>query len=121
MVKWFQISFADAVIYVYDNNSSFVTAETERRAGEVVMYEHQQWNVIKRMFFEVDANGLWWHLYRWECTGKGLGDIKDIADMIVGNQLSSTFFEENKRIFHNFRNSIVRCKCCYWLSRWYSR
>lgn len=30
------------------------------------------------------------------------------ADMVIGDRLSSTYFEENKRPFHNFGNSIVR-------------
>ena len=30
------------------------------------------------------------------------------ADMVVGDRLSSTYFEENKRPFHNFGNSLVR-------------
>ena len=30
------------------------------------------------------------------------------ADMVVGDRLSSTYFTENKRPFHNFGNTIVR-------------
>lgn len=105
----------DAVIYVYDNNSSDHTDEIARKAGAVVRYEYQQGkgNVIRRMFREIDA----------ECYIMVDGDdtypadnapelveqvIKYKADMVVGDRLSSTYFEENKRPFHNFGNSIVR-------------
>ena len=30
------------------------------------------------------------------------------ADMVIGDRLSSTYFKENKRPFHNFGNKIVR-------------
>ncbi len=105
----------EAVIYVYDNNSSDGTAALAERAGAVVRYEYQQGkgNVIRRMFREIDA----------ECYIMVDGDdtypaeygrqmvalvLEKNADMVVGDRLSSTYFEENKRPFHNFGNSLVR-------------
>ena len=103
------------VIYVYDNNSKDGTAEIARAAGAVVRHEYQQGkgNVIRRMFREIDA----------ECYLMADGDdtypaehapemidlvLNRQVDMVVGDRLSSTYFEENKRPFHNFGNWIVR-------------
>ncbi|WP_022748657.1 glycosyltransferase family 2 protein [Lachnobacterium bovis] len=115
VVSDFKKQLPEAVIYVYDNNSSDGTDEIARRAGAIVRYEYQQGkgNVIRRMFAEIDA----------ECYVMVDGDdtypadqvqplvdkvLNKKADMVVGDRLSSTYFEENKRPFHNFGNSIVR-------------
>lgn len=105
----------EAVIYVYDNNSTDSTDKIARQAGAVVRYEYQQGkgNVIRRMFREIDA----------ACYIMTDGDdtypaesaremaelvLKQKADMVVGDRLSSTYFKENKRPFHNFGNALVR-------------
>lgn len=115
VVTDFRKQLPEAVIYVYDNNSTDGTDEIARKAGAVVRYEFQQGkgNVIRRMFAEIDA----------QCYVMVDGDdtypadqVKQMvdkvlinrADMVVGDRLSSTYFEENKRPFHNFGNSIVR-------------
>lgn len=115
VVKDFKKALPEAVIYVYDNNSSDHTDEIARGAGAVVRYEYQQGkgNVIRRMFREIDA----------ECYVMADGDdtypaevapamvekvLKKKVDMVVGDRLSSTYFTENKRPFHNFGNSLVR-------------
>ena len=104
-----------SVIYVYDNNSTDNTAQIAKEAGAVVRKEHQQGkgNVIRRMFREIDA----------ECYIMVDGDdtypaeyapemiqkvLENKVDMVVGDRLSSTYFTENKRMFHNFGNSLVR-------------
>ena len=106
---------SDSVIYVYDNNSVDNTAKIARNGGAVVRHEYQQGkgNVIRRMFREIDA----------ECYLMVDGDdtypaeaaldmIKPVlekkVDMVVGDRLSSTYYSENKRPFHNFGNSLVR-------------
>lgn len=105
----------EATIYVYDNNSTDNTDKIAKEAGAVLRYEYQQGkgNVIRRMFFEIDA----------ECYLMVDGDdtypatnarelvdkvLHRKVDMVVGDRLSSTYFSENKRPFHNFGNSIVR-------------
>ena len=115
VVSDFRETLPEAVIYVYDNNSSDGTDEIARRAGAVVRYVRQQGkgNVVRRMFQEIDA----------ECYIMVDGDdtypaseagamAEDVivkgADMVIGDRLSSTYFEENKRPFHNFGNSFVR-------------
>lgn len=115
VVKDWQSSLPEAVIYVYDNNSTDRTDEIAREAGAVVRYERRQGkgNVIRRMFREIDA----------ECYVMVDGDdtypaeagpemVRDVleggADMVVGDRLSSTYFTENKRPFHNFGNSFTR-------------
>ena len=102
-------------IYVYDNNSSDATALVAMAAGAIVRHEYQQGkgNVMRRMFREIDA----------ECYVVVDGDdtypaksapemidkvLNRQCDMVVGDRLSSTYFEENKRPFHNFGNVLVR-------------
>ncbi len=111
----FKSVLPEATIYVYDNNSNDGTDEIARRAGAVVRYEHQQGkgNVIRRMFSEIDAECYLMvdgdDTYPAEAAREMVDKIfNDRADMIVGDRLSSTYFEENKRPFHNFGNSIVR-------------
>ena len=105
----------EAVIYVYDNNSSDDTAKIAAAAGAVVRHEHMQGkgNVIRRMFRDIDAEAYimvdgddtypaeYGRQMVEEVLGKNM-------DMVVGDRLSSTYFEENKRPFHNFGNSLVR-------------
>ncbi len=115
VVKDFKAALPEAVIYVYDNNSKDGTDEIARKAGAVVRYEYQQGkgNVIRRMFREIDAECYVMtdgdDTYPAEEAGK-LCDavLKRNADMVVGDRLSSSYFEENKRPFHNFGNSLVR-------------
>lgn len=104
-----------AVVYVYDNNSTDGTDEIAKVAGAVVRYEHQQGkgNVIRRMFSEIDAECYVMvdgdDTYPAEAAGEMVREVLEKqADMVVGDRLSSTYFEENKRPFHNFGNSIVR-------------
>ena len=115
VVTDFKRELPEATIYVYDNNSTDGTDKIAEAAGAVVRYEYQQGkgNVIRRMFRDIDA----------ECYIMTDGDdtypaeyAREMADkvlyrnvdMVVGDLLSSTYFEENKRPFHNFGNSIVR-------------
>ena len=105
----------EATIYVYDNNSSDQTAELARGAGAIVRQEFKQGkgNVIRRMFREIDAKC--YLMVDGDDTypaeyGKEMADkvLKNNSDMVVGDRLSSTYFEENKRPFHNLGNSLVR-------------
>jgi len=105
----------EATIYVYDNNSTDGTAEIARNAGAIVRHEYQQGkgNVIRRMFREIDAQAYLMvdgdDTYPADCA-REMADLVLYrqADMVVGDRLSSTYFTENKRPFHNFGNSIVR-------------
>lgn len=105
----------EAVVYVYDNNSSDNTAELARQAGAVVRHEYSQGkgNVIRRMFREIDARCYLMidgdDTYPLDCAREMVDRVlHHNADMVVGDRLSSTYFTENKRPFHNFGNSIVR-------------
>lgn len=105
----------EAVIYVYDNNSSDKTVELAQKAGATVRYEYMQGkgNVIRRMFREIDAecyimvdgDDTYPMEYAPEMVEKVLAHN---ADMVVGDRLSTTYFTENKRPFHNMGNSLVR-------------
>jgi glycosyltransferase involved in cell wall biosynthesis len=115
VVKDFKRVLPEAVIYVYDNNSSDGTAEIAAAAGAVVRHEYQQGkgNVIRRMFGEINAccyvmaDGD--DTYPAESAREMVDKVLyRNADMVVGDRLSSTYFEENKRPFHNFGNTIVR-------------
>lgn len=115
VVNDFKTALPEAIIYVYDNNSTDGTDEIARKAGAVVRYEHQQGkgNVIRRMFRDIDA----------QCYIMADGDdtypaefakemvdkvLNRNVDMVVGDRLSSTYFQENKRPFHNLGNALVR-------------
>lgn len=116
VVSDFRRVLPDATIYVYDNNSADDTVKIAKEAGAVVRHEYMQGkgNVIRRMFREIDA----------ECYIMVDGDdtypaenamamanlvMNKNVDMVIGDRLSSTYFSENKRPFHNFGNDIV-CK-----------
>ncbi|MEF2878606.1 MAG: glycosyltransferase family 2 protein [Blautia sp.] len=115
VIKDWKAELPEAVIYVYDNNSTDHTDEIARAAGAVVRYEYQQGkgNVIRRMFREIDAQC--YIMIDGDDTypaemGRKMTDkvLYRNVDMVVGDRLSSTYFEENKRPFHNFGNSLVR-------------
>lgn len=115
VVEDFKRVLPEATIYVYDNNSKDHTDEIAREAGAVVRYEYQQGkgNVIRRMFREIDAHCYIMidgdDTYPAEFAPEMVEQVlKYGVDMVVGDRLSSTYFEENKRPFHNFGNSLVR-------------
>ncbi len=105
----------EAVIYVYDNNSTDKTVELAAEAGAVIRHEYMQGkgNVIRRMFREIDAECYIMvdgdDTYPLDCAGEMVDKVlMHNADMVVGDRLSSTYFTENKRPFHNLGNSVVR-------------
>lgn len=115
VIEDFKRELPEATIYVYDNNSKDGTDKIAREAGAIVRYERKQGkgNVIRSMFRDIDA----------ECYIMTDGDdtypaenaremcqavLERNADMVVGDRLSSTYFTENKRPFHNTGNVLVR-------------
>ena len=122
VVTDFRRELPEATIYVYDNNSKDNTAELAEKAGAVVRHEYRQGkgNVIRSMFSDINA----------DCYIITDGDdtypaeyarqmcdlvLSGKADMVIGDRLSATYFEENKRPFHNFGNSLVRgCINTFW-------
>ncbi len=105
----------EAVVYVYDNNSTDRTAELAVEAGAVLRREYKQGkgNVIRRMFREIDAQCYLMidgdDTYPLDCVGELVDKVLcHNADMVVGDRLSSTYFTENKRPFHNFGNTLMR-------------
>lgn len=115
VVRDWKKELPEATIYVYNNNSTDRTAEIAKEAGAVVRDEYQQGkgNVIRRMFREIDDQC--YVMIDGDDTypaefGREMVDkvLERKVDMVVGDRLSSTYFEENKRPFHNFGNSLVR-------------
>ena len=115
VVTDYKKALPEADIYVYDNNSKDNTKKKKKKAGAIVRYEYRQGkgNVIRRMFKEIDA----------DCYLMVDGDdtypassaremcnyvLNNKVDMVIGDRLSSTYFKENKRLFHNFGNKLVR-------------
>lgn len=105
----------EATVYVYDNNSTDHTIEEAVRAGALVRHEYKQGkgNVIRRMFREIDAQCYLMidgdDTYPLDCSRQMVDRVLIYhADMVVGDRLSSTYFTENKRLFHNFGNSLMR-------------
>lgn len=115
VVKDAKAALPEAVIYVYDNNSIDRTVELAREAGAVIRHEYMQGkgNVIRRMFREVEARCYIMvdgdDTYPMEFAPEMVDKVlHHNADMVVGDRLSSTYFSENKRPFHNMGNSLVR-------------
>ena len=115
VIKDWKAALPSAVIYVYDNNSTDNTAEIAKTAGAVVRHEFHQGkgNVIRRMFRDIDAEV--YIMVDGDDTypaeyGRQMVNLilEKNADMVVGDRLSSTYYKENKRPFHNFGNDLVR-------------
>ncbi len=105
----------EADIYVYDNNSRDHTDEIARQAGAIVRYEYRQGkgNVIRSMFRDIDADCYLMIDGDDTYPKENAREMCDLvlsgrADMVIGDRLSSTYFQENKRPFHNVGNKIVR-------------
>lgn len=115
VVKDVRDALPEAVVYVYDNNSTDKTVEIAEAAGAVIRHEYKQGkgNVIRRMFREIDAECYLMidgdDTYPLDCARELVDAVLlKNADMVVGDRLSSTYFTENKRPFHNFGNSLMR-------------
>ena len=124
VVRDFRAALPEAEIYVYDNNSMDGTAQVAAAAGAIVRREPVQGkgNVIRRMFREVEADAYIMadgdDTYPADQAEALLRPVlEEGADMVIGDRLSSTYFEQNKRPFHNGGNRVVR-----WLIRrfWHS-
>ena len=115
VIKDYKKALPEADIYVYDNNSSDGTDKLAKEAGAIIKYEHRQGkgNVIRTMFKEIDADCYLMidgdDTYPAE-SAREMCDyvLNDNVDMVIGDRLSSTYFEENKRPFHNTGNKLVR-------------
>ena len=115
VVKDYKNALSGADIYVYDNNSTDGTGEIAKKAGAIVRIEHRQGkgNVVRSMFRDIEADCY----LMIDGDGTYPADVArrmcdmvldDGVDMVVGDRLSSTYFKENKRPFHNVGNRIVR-------------
>ena len=115
VVSDWKAALPEATIYVYNNNSKDETAAIAERAGAVVRNEYKQGkgNVIRRMFREIDAECYVMvdgdDTYPADCAREMVDKVLcRNVDMVIGDRLSSTYFEENKRPFHNLGNTVVR-------------
>lgn len=114
VVRDFKASLPDATIYVYDNNSTDRTAEIAEAEGAIVRREPRQGkgNVIRAMFEDIDADVYVMadgdDTYPADAAPAMVAKVLEGYDMVIGDRLSSTYFQENKRPFHNFGNRLVR-------------
>lgn len=115
VVKDYKKALPEADIYVYDNNSTDGTDKIAKKAGAIVRYEYRQGkgNVIRSMFKDIDADCYLMidgdDTYPSENAKEMCQYVLDgKADMVIGDRLTSTYFTENKRAFHNFGNKLVR-------------
>ncbi len=116
VVKDFKKELPEAEIYVYDNNSKDKTVEIAEKAGAIVRHEYNQGkgNVVRRMFREVEADIYVMvdgdDTYPAEEVHKLIEPVaKGQADMVIGDRLSNgTYKKENKRMFHDFGNGLVK-------------
>ena len=115
VVKDYKKALPEADIYVYDNNSSDNTDEIAKKAGAIVRYEYRQGkgNVIRSMFRDLDYDCYLMIDGDDTYPAENAREMCDLvlngkADMVIGDRLSSTYFQENKRPFHNIGNKMVR-------------
>lgn len=115
VVNDYKKALPEAVIYVYDNNSNDGTDKIAKKAGAVVCYEYRQGkgNVIRSMFKNIDADCYLMIDGDDTYPAENAREMCELilagkADMVIGDRLSSTYFTENKRAFHNFGNVLVR-------------
>ena len=115
VVTDFKSVLPNSTVYVYDNNSTDNSVSLAEQAGAIVRYEYCQGkgNVIRRMFREIDAEAYIIvdadDTYPAEDAPEMVRLIlEQHADMVIGDRLSSTYTAENKRLFHNFGNNLVR-------------
>ena len=114
VVRDFKAALPGAAVYVYDNNSTDRTAEIAAAEGAIVRKEPRQGkgNVIRAMFEDIDADVYVMadgdDTYPADAAPAMVAKVLDGYDMVIGDRLSSTYFQENKRPFHNFGNRLVR-------------
>ena len=114
VVRDFKAALPKATVYVYDNNSTDRTAEIAAAEGAIVRREPRQGkgNVIRAMFEDIDADVYVMadgdDTYPADAAPAMVAKVLEGYDMVIGDRLSSTYFQENKRPFHNFGNRLVR-------------
>lgn len=115
VVSDYRSALPEADIYVYNNNSTDGTVRAAREAGAIVRNEYRQGkgNVIRAMFRDIDADCYLMIDGDDTYPAESAREMVELvlsgrADMVVGDRLSSTYFTENKRPFHNFGNVLVR-------------
>ena len=114
VVHDFRTALPNADIYVYDNNSTDNTAEIAAAEGAIVKREPRQGkgNVIRAMFEDIDADVYVMadgdDTYPADAAPAMVNNLLECYDLVIGDRLSSTYFQEIKRPFHNFGNRLVR-------------
>ncbi|NLI22404.1 MAG: glycosyltransferase [Clostridiales bacterium] len=115
VVADYRAALPEAEIYVYDNNSTDGTDALAREAGATVRYERRQGkgNVIRTMFREIEADAYLMTDGDDTYPAENARELVRLVlerkvDMAVGDRLSSTYFTQNKRPFHNLGNRVVR-------------
>lgn len=115
VVQDFKKVLPDADIYVYNNNSTDRSAEIAQEAGAIVRNEYRQGkgNVVRTMFDEIEADCYIMVDADDTYPAESAPEMADLilsgrAEMVIGDRLNTTYFEENKRLYHDFGNRFVR-------------
>lgn len=114
VVRDFLKEVPGATVFVFDNNSSDNSVAVARKAGATIrrVYYQGKGNVVREMFRQINADIYLMvdgdDTYDAKDAKKIIAEVKDGADMVVGDRLNSTYFKENKRFGHNFGNVLVR-------------
>ena len=115
VVRSFKVLAPDVDVYVYDNNSTDESARLAAEAGAIVVPEYRQGKgfVVRSMFRDIEAD--YYVMVDGDDTYRADEALalcefvrEGRADMVIGDRLSSTYFEQNKRRFHGAGNRLVR-------------
>ena len=114
VIRDFNKKIPDATIYVYDNNSTDNSYNLAKKENCIIkkVFERGKGNVVRKMFYDIEADCYLLvdadDTYSPNQSKKMCNYIlKNEYDMVIGDRLSSTYYQENKKILHSIGNKLV--------------